>query len=211
MTTIPQSQLRLGGIALIIGGTLLCVALVLICQLSPVDSGSPLDWATRNSVLLAVSYELLAFAMLALAPATVVLHRVLAPSHPARALLACSTLALALVGVLVTVIVEGRLAYPIAGLPPAPTATTAVVSGFFGAFHFALLFLGLALLLLGTIRAGARQVLTLGVGGLLLPASFLWLTPVWLEFAAAAGVLAWALATGVWVLRSVTSPQLSRR
>lgn len=203
MNALTRSELRLGGVALIVGGALLATGLTLLALVPSASTPSVASWAAHNAALLAASDELISFAVLALAPALVLLHRPHAPLAPARSLVVSTTGAIALVALVTVVLFVGRLVYPIPGLPLSDDTAALAVATYVGAQHLFALLLAWALLVVCTIQRGARRVLAVVAGVLMLPAAYPWLIPAWLEIAAAAALLLWCAASGAHMLRGL--------
>jgi hypothetical protein len=198
----------MGGWALMLGGILLYVAQVVLALVPapPAEAEALSQWVATNGTPLSVVDELLAFATVCLAPATVVLVRAARPRHPFSALAGGSTLALALVVVVALVLIDGRLVYPVFGIALSPEVIALLVSTFFGGSHTLLLLLGAALLCFAACARGteiSRWVIiaTAIAGALQIAGSFPWITPPWWSILVATALVAWMLASGWWLLR----------
>ena len=200
-----------GGWALIVGGLLLFGAQVAIALL-PAPSAAPAElarWVHEYASRLSMSDELLFFAVVCLTPGVVVLFGTTRLRRPVSSLLGCCSLLLAMTLLGVVVVVGGRLVYPVFGISLSNDAIALVVSLFFGGLHSVLLFLGVGLVSTGVAfrQQNAWRWLPLAsfsAGALQVLGSFPWLTPTWVNVAAAAALAAWTFAVGWWLRSSRT-------
>ncbi|NOU33380.1 MAG: DUF4386 family protein [Polyangiaceae bacterium] len=164
-----------------------------------------LIWANDHRHTLMLFSEALCFAMAFMVPAFAALHRVLSPSRPQRATSGCGLVALAMSVLAVTVVVQGRLVYPVFDIQ-AHSADQAelVVAITYGAFHLVALLMAVATVLLASaLWETARGV---GILGMLAAACDVvagypdHVGPK-ITFACGAVFAAWFAAVGVWLLR----------
>lgn len=119
--------------------------------------------------------------------------------HGAAALVATAAFSLIPVMLVLIVVIEGRLAYPIPGLELAPTAIDLIASCLYGGLHAVNILLGIGVLATGVATwARSRRLMALGASGLVgtlqVVASFNWLVTGAVETLAALALLVWALA-----------------
>ena len=103
----------------------------------PPTSGSELlQWAHQHAFALAMLQETLMFGAGALVPACMVLYWRLAPHAPMRASFGSGLMLVAVPIILILMIVQGRLVYPVYGIPiQQPGLAALIVSIYFGGMH----------------------------------------------------------------------------
>ena len=198
---------RVGGASLVASGALFLARSALELHAGPPPSHGTeiLSWATGNRRALMLFSEALCFAMALMVPGFAALYRALSPLRPQRTTIACGLVALAASVLAATVVVHGRLVYPVFYIQ-AHSADQAelVVAITYGAFHLVALLMAVATALLSSaLWETARGVAALG-----------WLTAACdvvagypdrvgptISFACGAVFAAWFAAVGVWLLR----------
>lgn len=195
-----------GGWALIVGGVLLFGAQVVIALLPtpPVAPSGSARWVNEYASRLSMSDELLFFAVVCLTPGVVALFRTTRFRRPVSSLLGCCSLLLAMTLLGVLVVVGGRMVYPVFGISLSNDGIALVVSLFFGGLHSVLLFIGVGLVAAGfALRQpnGWRwlPLASFSAGALQFLAAYPWLTPAWVNVAAAAALLTWTVTAGWWL------------
>ncbi len=148
--------------------------------------------------------EALCFAMAFMVPAFAALHRALSPSRPQRATIACGLVALAASVLAGTVVVQGRLVYPVFEIQ-AHSADQAelVVAIVYGGLHLVALLMAVATLLLASaLWETARGVAALGALTALcdVVASYPDRVGPHVTFACGVVFATWFAAVGVWLL-----------
>ena len=211
-----------GGWAFIVGGFLLYGAqlTVLLLPPPPPEPADVAPWVLEHTTQLAISNELLFFAVVCLMPAVIVLYRQLESKRAFSALIGCTSMMMGLVILSTLVLVGGRLVYPVFGIALSADIIALLVSLFFGGLHSVLLLFGLALIVLASAlgqSASGRwmQTATYGAGGLQILGSYPWLTPSWWNVTAATALVTWTFVVGVVLVstgsRESSSPVGPRR
>ena len=142
---------RLGGVAFIISGILFLLRGVLELEAGPPPSNGVeiLAWVERGRVALSFVSEVLFFAAVALVPGVIALYRSLVATGPAKAATGCGIMAVTIPVIAMSLIVHGRLVYPIYGIRiTSPAVVENVVAVFYGGMHAAGLMLALATVVL---------------------------------------------------------------
>lgn len=194
-----------GGASFLASGALFFARSVLELRSGPPPStgAAILDWAAAHRVAQMLFSETLCFAMAFMVPAFLALHRALSPSRPQRASIGCFLVALAASLLGATVVVHGRLVYPVFDIQ-AHTADQAelVVAITYGAFHLVALLMAAATLVLATaLWERARWVAYLGIVTALsdVVAAYPDHVGPQITFACGAMFAAWFAALGVWL------------
>jgi hypothetical protein len=149
---------RLGGAAFIVSSALFLVNSVLQFLAGPPSAGPDiLSWTGSRSVLLAITAEVLFFALLFMIPAVIALHESLARTHRAHAAFGCGVLAATIPVFYALVVVQGRLVYPVFHVQVhTPELAEFAVALYFGGLHtVALLYAVAALVLSLAMRRSA--------------------------------------------------------
>lgn len=164
---------RLGGACLVTSALLFVAtgAIELAMGLPPATGEQILAWMARNETLLAVNVEVRFFAVMALAPAVLALHRSLQRAHPASAAVGCGLIAVTIPMLAMLVVLEGRLVYPVQHIR-VHTAEVAelVVSLYYGGVHAVVLIAAAATgVLSGAMRSGryGRGLALVGVASVI--------------------------------------------
>ena len=169
MSHQPDGLNKLGGFSFIISGVLFLVKYLLDLATGPPPSSGAeiLAWVTAKKLPLEWVSEILFFAGGFLIPAIIALYRSLAGVEGAKAAAGCGLIAAAIPTLFMTLIVHGRLVYPIYGLEVStPEAAEIVVSLFYGGMHAVLLLFGIGTMVLSLAmgRGGyGRSVAALGL------------------------------------------------
>ncbi|WP_194827869.1 hypothetical protein [Nocardia sp. XZ_19_231] len=205
-TSAHRFEQTFGGWALIVGGTLLFGALLLIALLPPAPAAHSelARWVQEHSFQLSMSDELMFFASVCLTPATIILLRTVRLSRPVSSLIGCSSLLLAMTLLGLMVVIAGRLVYPVFGIAMSDDSIALIVSMLYGTLHCLQLFAAVGLIALGFALRDEGvwyllPVASFGAGGLQILGAFPWLTPAWLNVTATAALLFWTIAVGLWL------------
>lgn len=135
---------KLGGISFVVAGGLLVAKNALEIHAGVPPPGGPelVTWAISRRILFAGAVEIFFFAVVLLIPGIVALYESLAASHRTSAVVGCGIFAATVPVLLVLIVVEGRLAYPVFGIElRGEQAVELIVSLYYGGLHaVALLF-----------------------------------------------------------------------
>lgn len=208
MTRARIVETSVGGWVLVAGALLLSASLLLIALLpDPPRAVQALGpWVESNSLELAVSNELMFFAVVCLVPAIVVLGRAIRRFSGFSRLVGCGALLIDCALLLVTIAVQGRLVYPVFGIPLGAETTALVVSLLYGMIHNVFLLLATGIVALGFALRGSGSAwlapVSWVVGLVQAAGAFPWLTPNWVNVAIAVVLFGWTLVIGVWLVRS---------
>ena len=146
---------RLGGAAFVVSGLLFLSRAVLELKAGPPPSSGDaiLAWVESERLALSFVSEVLFFATVALIPAVAALYHSLASIERAKAVTGCGVIAAAIPVLAVSLIVHGRLVYPIYSMRvSSPAVAEFTVALFYGGMHAVLL-----------LFAGATFVLSLAM------------------------------------------------
>jgi hypothetical protein len=196
---------------LMLGAVLLFAAQVItaVVPVPPSNSGDLLGWVADHILVLQIGNELKMFASVFLLAGVI---GVVLTRRPVRGfeLLSVAAFAMATVLIAVTVLVEGRLAYPVFGLQLTADTAILVISLMYGALHaVSVLFAGgIFAASLSAIRRGTRPLLPWAgaiAGVAQVFGSFPWLMPAWVNMVAAVTLLLWTL-TAVRLLSNGSMP-----
>jgi len=195
---------KLGGISFIASGALFLVTSVLDLMTGPPPSAGTeiLAWRVSHELLMAVTPEVLFFAVMLLVPAVIALHQSLAVTHRRSAAVGCGILAVTIPVLNVLLIVFGRLVYPVYHLKVrTPEAAELVVTLYYGGLHVVLLLFAVATLVLSLAMrrtAFGRKVASLGfaTAALDVVASYPWLIGPALGLVCGIFFSAWLVAVG---------------
>jgi hypothetical protein len=163
----PRS--RLEGLSLALSGTLfLAKALFDIKAGEPPSGGAELvAWQVAEKATLALTNEILFFAVILLIPGVIGLYRSLAGFDPRKAAWGCGLVAVIIPVMMALTIVHGRLAFPVYDIDLSdPTVTQLVVSLYYGGQHAVGLLFGVATVLLALAMRRApygRAITVLGL------------------------------------------------
>lgn len=129
---------KLGGISFIASGSLFLVASVLDLMTGPPPSGGAeiLAWMASHGLLMALTPEVLFFAVMLLVPAVIALHQSLAGTHRRSAAVGCGIMAVTIPVLIMLIIVYGRLVYPVYHLKVrTPEVAELVATLYYGGLH----------------------------------------------------------------------------
>ena len=153
---------KLGGVAFIASGMLFLVRGVLELEAGPPPSSGVdiLAWVQSAKLLLSFVSEVLFFAAVALVPAVAALYFTLAESERAKAVTGCGIIAVTIPIIAMSLVVHGRLVYPVYGISvTTPAVAEYSVAVFYGGMHAVGLMLGLATIILSlAMRRGPYGV-----------------------------------------------------
>src|SRR5512147_1701689 len=136
---------KLGGVAFIASGSLFLVRGVLELEAGPPPSSGVdiLAWVQSAKLLLSFVSEVLFFAAVALVPAVAALYCTLAETERAKAVTGCGIIAVTIPLIAMSLVVHGRLVYPVYGISvTTPAAAEYSVAVFYGGMHAVGLMLG---------------------------------------------------------------------
>ena len=142
---------KLGGAALVASGLLFLSRAILDRGAgAPPSSGVEiLAWIASNSLALKFDSEILFFAAVCLVPALIALYQSLADVDRVKAAIGCGVVAVVIPVLAVTLVVHGRLVYPVYGIRAGgPDVAALVVAVFYGGMHAVYLLLALGTLVL---------------------------------------------------------------
>ncbi|MEM8805472.1 MAG: hypothetical protein AAGF01_05550 [Cyanobacteria bacterium P01_G01_bin.38] len=148
-----------GGGAFVISGVLFFTGYGLDIMAGPPPStgGEILAWVEANKLVLSLVSEVLFFASTSLVPALIALYLSLAKESQILAVTGCGILAIIVPVLIVLIIVQGRLIYPVYGLYVSdPAVAEFVVAIFYGGLHAVGLLMAVATFVLSlAMRRGA--------------------------------------------------------
>ena len=159
---------RLGGAALVASGLLFLSRAILDRSAgAPPSTGvEVLAWIASNSLALKFDSEILFFAALCLVPGLIALYQSLADVDRVKAAIGCGVVAVVIPVLAATLVVHGRLMYPVYGIrATTPDVAALVVAVFYGGMHAIYLLLAVGTLVLSlamTRRAYGRPTAYLG-------------------------------------------------
>ena len=138
MSPAPKGLYRLGGASFILSGVLFLSKHLLerVAGQPPSSGAEILAWVDAGRLPLSLANELGFFALMALIPALIALHRSLGDAAPVKAATACGVMAVTLPVLAMLVILQGRLVYPVRGLPvTTPAVAELIVAVLSGGLH----------------------------------------------------------------------------
>jgi hypothetical protein len=144
-------RLRLEGVALALSGVLFLAKAFLDNAVGEPPSGLAelAAWRVAEKATLAVTNEVLFFAVVLLIPGVIGLHRSLAGFDPRKAAWGCALVAMIIPVMMGLTIIHGRLAFPVYDIDLSdPTLTQLVVSLYYGGQHAVALLFCIATVLL---------------------------------------------------------------
>ena len=159
---------KFGGAAFVVSGLLFLsrAILDLIAGAPPSSGVQILAWIASNSLIQDFQSEILFFAAVFLAPAVVALYHSLADVDRPKAVIGCAIMAVAIPVLMVLLVVQGRLVYPVYGIRVStPDLAAFVVAIFYGGLHAISLLMGIATFVLSlAMKSGAygKPVVYLG-------------------------------------------------
>ena len=142
---------KFGGGALVASGILFVVLALLDFRAGPPPSNGAeiLLWRNSQALVLGFVSELLFVATVLLVPGTVALYQSLVDVDRTKAVTGCGIIAATIPVIAMTLIVHGRLVYPIYGMRiDTPDAAALVVMVFYGGLHAIYLLLAVATIVL---------------------------------------------------------------
>ncbi|MGZ5242052.1 MAG: hypothetical protein ACXWCN_18185 [Caldimonas sp.] len=138
MSDEPKALYQLGGLSFVASGSLFFAKYVfdLVSGPPPSTGAEILQWTTAKRLPLSMISEILFFAAMFLVPAVIALYQHLAATDRVKAAVGCGILAAAIPVLAATLIVHGRLVFPIYDLRIAsPAVAELVVAIFYGGLH----------------------------------------------------------------------------
>lgn len=164
--------------SILTGGSLFLLSLL---PQVPADATRLATWVEHGSGLLMWSDELLFFAVICWWAGAWGVFRAPAAARSVRVTIGFTSLAVALISLIIVLLAVGRLVYPVFELDFSADSLALVISSAFGALHLALLgFTVAAVALSWATRAGILgRIIGIIVAIILLTGSFPWLTPSW--------------------------------
>ncbi len=148
---------RLGGAAFIGSGLLfLSRGIIDVTAGAPPSNGAEiLAWIASHSLVLKLDSEILFFAAVLLVPGVIALYQSLAAEHRGKAAAGCGIIGVAIAVLSVSLVVHGRLVYPVYGIRASTPDLAALVLGlFYGGMHAVMLLLGVATFILSLAMMG---------------------------------------------------------
>jgi len=144
-------MIRFGGIALLFSSFLMLgrVVFFLVIPAPPGNGGSIINWAAYAHLGLAMSNELLFFAIIAMLPASIALFLLFKEQNMTKAVLGCGIILISVPIVSLLNIIHGRLVYPVFGVLLSEESARYTISVFFGGMHAINLMYAVALVTLG--------------------------------------------------------------
>lgn len=178
---------------------LLCAAQLLAAATPHLTSfDRPPAWVAEHRGALQAGNELKMFAAVLLLAGLIGARATARRLVGAAALIAAAAFSLVPVVLVLIVVIEGRLSYPLPGLELTSTATVVIASCIYGGLHAVSILLGLGVLAVGVATWSRNRLMTVGVSGLVgtlqIVASFNWLVSATVESLAALTLLTWAFA-----------------
>lgn len=142
---------KVGGYALVVSGALFFVGhgLNLMAGSPPSGADDMLAWVASSRSLLAWANEILFFAVMFLVPGVIALHHSVARSAPTAAAIGCGVIAALIPTLMVLVVVQGRLVFPVYGIELENESAALVVTVFHGGLHAVDELFGVATIVLG--------------------------------------------------------------
>lgn len=169
MKRLSTGFARVGGFTSAASGILFLIRGILDFLVGPPPSTGTeiLSWAANHVVLLAFENEATFFAALFLVPAMAILYHTLRDNHWIAAVTGCGINATTIPLLMVLVIIQGRLVYPVFGITVnTPRLAEFVISLFYGGLHAVDIIVGIATFVLGlSMRRdpGGRLIVSLSV------------------------------------------------
>jgi hypothetical protein len=151
VSTSKGRMIRFGGIALLFGSFLMLgrVCFFLGIPAPPGNDGSIVNWAANAHFGLAMSNELLFFAVFAMLPASIALFLLFYEQNLAKAVFGCGIILISVPIVSLLNIIHGRLVYPVFGVLLSEESARYTISVFSGGMHAINLMYAVALVTLG--------------------------------------------------------------
>lgn len=151
-------MIRFGGIALLSSSLLMLGRLFffVIVPAPPANGGSAVGWVAAAHFGLAMSNELLFFAIFAMLPASCALFILFKERNMMKAVLGCGIILISVPIVSFLNIIHGRLVYPIFGLLLSEESLRYSISVFYGGMHAVNLMYAIALVTLGLAMQDQR-------------------------------------------------------
>ena len=125
------------------------VVFFLVIPAPPGNGGSIINWAAYAHLGLAMSNELLFFAIIAMLPASIALFLLFKEQNMTKAVLGCGIILISVPIVSLLNIIHGRLVYPVFGVLLSEESARYTISVFFGGMHAINLMYAVALVTLG--------------------------------------------------------------
>lgn len=142
---------KLGGAALVISGMLFLLRSVLEIMAGPPPSSGAeiLAWVESGKLFISLVNEVLFFAAIFLVPGVIALYESLADSDRVKAATGSGIIAAAIPVLAMSLVVHGRLVYPVYGIRVnSPAAAEFVIAVFYGGTHAIFLLMGVATFIL---------------------------------------------------------------
>jgi len=151
-------MIRFGGIALLFSSLLMLGRSIffIFIPAPPANGESVLNWVADAHFLLAMSNELLFFAIFAMLPASCALFILFKEQNMTKAVLGCGIILISVPIVSLLNIIHGRLVYPIFGVLPSEESVRYSISVFYGGMHAVNLMHAIALVILGSAMQDQR-------------------------------------------------------
>lgn len=196
------------------GALLLAKSVLDVVVGDPPSTGAQLvQWRSGHHIPLALTNEVLCFAVVLLIPAVTALYRRLDGPENRAVGFGCGVLATVIPITLVLVIIQGRLAYPVFGIDlGSPSMVGLLVSLYYGGAHLVSLLLASATIVLGLVMKRERHTRVIGVLGIVtgvteILSSFPWIFGSAVAAVAQAFLAAWFFLIG---LTFMYFPRVSR-
>jgi len=129
---------KLGGAAFIASGLLFLLRAILdfTAGAPPTNGVEILAWVASHKLVVSLDSEILFFAAVSLVPAVIALYYSLAGVDRAKATLGCGVMAVTIPVLAATLVMHGRLVYPIYGIrADTPDVAALVLALFYGGMH----------------------------------------------------------------------------
>ena len=146
-----NSSIRIGGLLFMISGLFFAGAFVLLSYIPQVPSTGPeiIAWLGKWRVFIALSNELTFFAAVLMVPGIYSIFSLFFQRHKVKTILGCSLISMSSMTLILLVIVQGRLCYPVFGMQIPQSMTGFVLSIYWGGMHTVFLLLAGAVILTG--------------------------------------------------------------